>query len=186
MELGAVRKRNGRGGDVGQTGGLAARPAVGPTWNGTSGSQPGGFDQDGGGGGVAEREAATVDHANKGASATHLGHKGTFTKPHLTNALAKSGFARQGAYSTRAASGKLTQRHGLGMKTGKNVGGHGTASQIRLSLTVNCRAMRVLRRRVRLGSDCLAGWRRGEGWVWVRAFFAWRIPTQRHFRKRDG
>ena len=48
------------------------------------------------------------------------------------------------------------------MKTGKNVGRHGTASQIRLSLTVNCRAMRVLRREI-----MFARWADGRVRPWL-------------------
>lgn len=88
-----------------------------------SGSEAVGLDQDVGGGGVAEREPATVDHTNKRTASADLGHEGALSKPHLTNALAKRKVAADREHAARLARRELAERQGLGMKTVK-VRGH--------------------------------------------------------------
>lgn len=70
-------------------------------------SQAGRFDQDGGGGVVAQGETTTVDDADKGTAAADFGHEGAFAKAHLANALAKGGLAGKRANPPGSACRKL-------------------------------------------------------------------------------
>lgn len=70
-----------------------------------SGAQAERLNQDLGGGIVAQGEATTVDHADKGAAAADFGDEGAFAKAHLTNTLAKGGFTLQRTHAAGRAGG---------------------------------------------------------------------------------